>query len=191
MKNIILTIVFSLFSSLTFAADTSRNPRVVLGPETLFLASVESSPDVILNEYLRKDETFDNWKVLFAVRYVRSAKSVDEVVARWKAGVAQVRSPGKKMQEEADSKANDRRFILAIRPPDDSYLESNQMRFIPSPDGKGVLFYQVAVRVNPLDESELMQVFLKQVKLAKALNSLSVQPFEKTPSEQKQPKSGS
>ncbi|MDB6127486.1 MAG: hypothetical protein JWM35_1382, partial [Verrucomicrobia bacterium] len=66
------------------AGDISRNPSVTLADEHLFLAWVENGPDVLLNEYIRKNETLENWKVLFAIRYVRSAKTVDEVVARWK-----------------------------------------------------------------------------------------------------------
>jgi hypothetical protein len=163
------------------ANDISRNPSITLGDETLFLASVESSPDIVLNEYIRKTENFENWKVLFAVRYVRSAGSVDEVVRRWKAYVAQVKSPGKKIQEEEGSVPTDRRFMLAIRPPGDAYLENDQMRFIPGPDGKGVIYYQAAVRVNPRDATETMSGLRKLVDFAGALKSLSVQPLEKLP----------
>ena len=163
------------------AEDISRNPSVVLADETLFLASIENGTDVVLNEYIRKDETFDNWKVLFAVRYVRSAKSVDEVVLRWKMFVAQVRSPGKKIKEEEDSSPTDRRFMLAIRPPGDAYLENDQMRFIPGPDGKGVIYYQAAVRVNPSSESDILQGLRKQVALADALKLLTLQTVETMP----------
>lgn len=168
-------------ASVTLAEDISHNPSVSLGDETLFLASVEAGPDVVLNEYIRKTETFENWKVLFAVRYVRSAKNVDEVVRRWKAYIAQVRSPGKSIKEEEDSSASDRRFMLSIRPPGDAYLENDQMRFIPGPGGKGVIYYQAAVRVNPRDESDIMQGLLKQAALADALKSLNLQAVEKMP----------
>ena len=168
-------------AAVALAEDISRNPKVSLADETLFLASVESGPDVVLNEYIRKDQTFENWKVLFAVRYVRSAKSVDEVVMRWKAYIAQVRSPGKKIKEEEDSSATDRRFMLAIRPPGDAYLENDQMRFITGPNGKGVIYYQASVRVNPNDESDIMQGLLKQVAFADALKSLTLPAVEKMP----------
>ncbi|NJN05467.1 MAG: hypothetical protein HC814_02440 [Rhodobacteraceae bacterium] len=110
--------VLALFTALSaaFADDISRNPSVSLGDEKLYLAFVENDGDVLLNEYIRKEESFENWKVLFAVRYVRSAKSVDEVVARWKAYLTQVSSPGKALKEAEESNASDRRFALAIRP---------------------------------------------------------------------------
>lgn len=176
-------IVLALFSltSVSLAEDISRNPSVSLGDETLFLASVEAGPDVVLNEYIRKTETFENWKVLFAVRYVRSAKNVGEVVERWKAYIAQVRSPGKSMKEEGDSTTSDRRFILSIRPLGDAYLENNQLRFVPGPGGKGVIYYQAAVRMNPRDESDIMQGLLKGVSFADALKALTLQAIEKMP----------
>ncbi|MDD2762377.1 MAG: hypothetical protein PHE83_00220 [Opitutaceae bacterium] len=160
-----------------------RNPSVSLADETLFLASVEDDADVVLNEYIRKDETFANWKVLFAVRYIRSAETVDEVVMRWKAYIAQVRSPGKNIKEEADSSPTDRRFMLAIRPPGDAYLECDQLRFIPSPNGKGVIYYQAAVRVNPNSQSDLMQGLLKLQALAEALKSLTLQTVDSMPNQ--------
>jgi len=190
-----MRISLTLLSMLTLVAaaladDISRNPSVVLADETLFLASVENGADVVLNEYIRKDETFDNWKILFAVRYVRSAKSVDEVVMRWKSYIAQVRSPGKKIKEEEDSSTTDRRFMLAIRPPGDAYLENDQMRFVPGPNGKGVIYYQAAVRVNPSSESDIMQGLLKQVALADALKSLTLQAAERMPNHSTEPAPG-
>lgn len=170
--------------TLCFAAvanDISKNPSVTLGDETLFLASVEAEPDVVLNEYIRKSETVENWKVLFALRHVRSAKSVDEVVNRWKAHLAKVKSPGMSLKEDEGSTPTDRRFTLAIRPPGDAYLENNKMRFIRSPDGNGVIYYQAAIRMNPRDESDLMQGFLKLGGLARALGSLNLKPVEEMP----------
>ena len=181
MRTPILLLSLLTFVAAAFADDISHNPSVALANETLFLASVESGPDVVLNEYIRKNETFENWKILFAVRYVRSAKSVDEVVMRWKAYIAQVRSPGKNMREDEGSSASDRRFTLAIRPPGDAYLENDQMRFIPGPNGKGVIYYQASVRVNPTSESDIMQGLLKQVALADALKSLTLEAVEKMP----------
>jgi hypothetical protein len=131
-------------ASVVYAEDISKNPSLLLADEKLFLAYVEGGPnsDVLLNEYIRKDQSFEKWKVLFAVRYVRSAKSVDEVVGRWKAYLSQVRSPGQVLREDEASSQSDRRFTLAIRPPGDGYLENDQMRFIPGPNGKGVIYYQ-------------------------------------------------
>ncbi len=59
------------------AADISRNPSVKIAGETLYLAYVETHSDLVLNEYIRKEETLENWKVLFGVRYVRDGSSVD------------------------------------------------------------------------------------------------------------------
>ncbi|MCW5549812.1 MAG: hypothetical protein KIT44_12680 [Opitutaceae bacterium] len=189
-----ITILFLTLLAAAAAApkdDISQNPSVILGDETLYLASVEAGPDVVLNEYIRKTETFANWKVLFAVRYVRSAKSVDEVVNRWKAYLAKVKSPGMSLREDEDSSSADRRFTLAIRPLGDAFLETNTMRFIRHPNGDGVIYYQAAVRVNPRDEGDLMQGFLKQGRLARALASLSLQPAEEMPSQPAQPNPGS
>jgi hypothetical protein len=191
MRISILLLPLLSFAAGVFAEDISRNPSVALADETLFLASVESGPDLVLNEYIRKNETFDNWKVLFAVRYVRSAKSVDEVVLRWKTYIAQVRSPGKKIQEEEDSSPTDRRFMLAIRPPGDAYLETDQLRFIPCPDGRGVIYYQAAVRVNPNDASDIMQGLRKGMAFAEALKSLTLQAVERMPNKPAQTTPGS
>lgn len=188
MKKILTFVaLLLLLASSTGAADISRNPSVKLADETLFLASVESDREGVLNEYIRKDETFDHWKVLFAVRYVRSAKTVDEVVGRWKAYLAQVRSPGQALKEDDGSTASDRRFTLSIRAGDDSFLENDQLRFIPGPNGRGVIYYQAAMRVNPRDESDLMKGFMKQAALAEALISLSIQPLESMPKPLAQP----
>jgi hypothetical protein len=170
-------------ASVVYAEDISKNPSLLLADEKLFLAYVEGDPnsDVLLNEYIRKDESFEKWKVLFAVRYVRSAKSVDEVVERWKAYLSQVRSPGQVLREDEASSQSDRRFTLAIRPPGDGYLENDQMRFVPGPNGKGVIYYQASVRVNPSNESDIMQGLLKQVALEKALKSVTLLPIEKMP----------
>ena len=181
MRALLSVLAFSLLAGIAAAEDICRNPRLTLANETLFLASVENGGDVVLNEYLRRDETFDNWKVLFAVRYVRSAKSVDEAVARWKAYVAQVQSPGRSLHEEDGSTPSDRRFALSIRPMGDRFLENDQLRFVPGPNGQGVVYYQAAVRVNPRDESDLMQGLLKQVALAEALNTLTLQAFPAMP----------
>lgn len=175
--------------TLCFAAvanDISKNPSLTLGDETLFLASVEAGPDVVLNEYIRKSETVENWKVLFALRYVRSAKNVDEAVNRWKAYLAKVKSPGMSLKEDEDSTPTDRRFTLAIRPPGDAYLENNKMRFIRNPDGKGVIYYQAAIRMSPGDENDLMQGFLKLGRLARALRSLNLKPVEEMPNQSPQ-----
>ncbi len=181
MPKLFFPILFLAFTAHTLAADISRNPSIVVADETLFLASVESRSDSILNEYIRKNETLKNWKVLFASRYVRSATSVDEVVMRWKIYVASVNSPGRKLREEPDSSSNDRRFKLVIRPPGDAYLETNQMRFTLSPDGMGVVYYQAAVRVNMKTESEIMDALRKQVAFAAAIKSLAIHPVEKLP----------
>jgi len=165
------------------AEDIGKNPSLSLGNEKLFLAYVEggANSDVLLNEYIRKDESFEKWQVLFAVRYVRSAKSVDEVVGRWKAYLSQVRSPGQVLRENEGSSPSDRRFALAIRPPGDGYLENDQMRFVPGPNGKGVIYYQAAVRVNPSSESDITRGLLKQVAFEKALKSMTLQPVETMP----------
>ncbi len=191
MRISIRLLILLVFAVVAPAEDLSRSPSVTLADETLFLASVESGPDVTLNEYIRKGETFENWKVLFAVRYVHSAKSVDEVVLRWKAYIAQVSSPGKSMKEEEGSSVSDRRFSLSIRPPGDLYFENDQLRFITGPNGKGVIYYQAAVRVNPRDESDIMQGLLKQVAFADALKSLSLEIVEKMPNHPAQPIPGS
>jgi len=88
MRMLLLSLAMSAAASAAYAADVSKNPSLSLADERLFLAYVEggTNSDVLLNEYIRKDESLENWKVLFAVRYVRSAKGVDEVVGRWKAG---------------------------------------------------------------------------------------------------------
>ena len=65
------------------------------------------------------------------------------------------------------------------------------MRFIPGPDGKGVIYYQAAVRVNPRDESDIMKGLLKQVALANALKSLTLQAVEKMPIQPAQTTTGS
>ena len=190
LLNLVLTHVAAVFFvfgaavTVSFAAeDISKNPGLSFADEKLFLAYVEGSTnsEVLLNEYIRKDETLENWKVLFAVRYVPSAKSVDEVVGRWKAYLSQVKSPGKKIKEEEGSSSSDRRFMLAIRPPGDAYLETDEMRFVPGPNGKGVIYYQAAIRVNPAKESEIMKGLEKQVAFAKALKTMTLQPVEKMP----------
>lgn len=177
-------IVFALLTavSIAFADDISKNPSVSVADEKLYLANVEGDgTDTLLNEYIRKSETFDNWKVLFALRRVQSAKSVDEVVMRWKVGLTQVGSPGFKVREEEGSSSSDRRYSLAIRPPGDAYLEMDMLRFIPAPDGKGVIYYQAAVHVDPKNQSEVMQGLKKQVAFGEALKKLSVPPIEKMP----------
>lgn len=177
--------VLALLTALSAASadDISRNPSVSLGDEKLFLAFVENDGDVLLNEYIRKDESFENWKVLFAVRYVRSARSVDEVVARWKAYITQVSSPGKALKEAKESNASDRRFALAIRPPGDGYLENNHLRFVPGPGGKGVIYYQASVRVDPTSEADIKRGLEKQVVFSKTLESIALQPIEKMPAQ--------
>lgn len=166
----------------TAAADISKNPSISLAGEKLFLANVEGGgSDVLLNEYIRTNETFDNWKILFAVRRVQTTNGVSEVVARWKAYLAQVDSPGMKLKEEDGSSAKDRRFMLAIRPPGDAYLETDQMRFVPGPDGKSVIYYQASIRVNPKNETEVKEGLVRQIEFAKALKSISVTPIEKMP----------
>jgi hypothetical protein len=177
-------------TSIARAGDISKNPSVLLAGERLFLANVEGgNSDELLNEYIRKDETFDNWKVLFALRRVHTTNGVNEVVARWKAYLTQVNSPGLKVHEEEGSSPNDRRFMLAIRPPGDAYLETDELRFIPAPGGNGVIYYQAAVRVVRADESEVTQGLAKQAAFAEALNSLSVTPVEKMPDQTTQPAS--
>ena len=169
-------------ASISIAADISKNPSVSLGSEKLFLANVEGSgSEVLLNEYIRKGETLDTWTVLFAVRRVQTTNGVNDVVGRWKGYLSQVNSPGLKLKEEEGSTANDRRFVLAIRPPGDAYLESNVLRFVPTTDGKGVIYYQAAVRVNPKNESEVNKGLVRQTELAEALKSVSVTPVEKMP----------
>ena len=181
----ILVFVLSIWTAVSAACagDISKNPSVSLGDEKLFLAYVAggTNTDVLLNEYIRKDESLDKWKVLFAVRYVRSAKSVDEVVERWKAFVSQVKSPGKAMREDEGSSSSDRRFALSIRPPGDAYLEFNQMRFVPGPNGKGVIYYAAAVRWDPSSESDIMKGLRKSGDFAVELKSLTLQPIEKMP----------
>ena len=180
----ILTIMFllSAMASAATADDISKNPSLSVAGERLFLANVEGGgSDVLLNEYIRKDETFDNWKVLFAVRRVQTTNGVSDVVMRWKSYLAQVNSPGLKIKEEDGSSANDRRFMLAIRPPGDAYLETDELRFVPTSDGKGVVYYQASVRLNPKSESEVKQGLIKQVAFAEALKSISVSPVEKMP----------
>ena len=172
----ILTIMFllSAMASAATADDISKNPSLSVAGERLFLANVEGGgSDVLLNEYIRKDETFDNWKVLFAVRRVQTTNGVSDVVMRWKSYLAQVNSPGLKIKEEDGSSANDRRFMLAIRPPGDAYLETDELRFVPTSDGKGVVYYQASVRLNPKSESEVKQGLIKQVAFAEALKGSS------------------
>ena len=179
----LLFVLGAVVPATSAAEDISKNPSITLAGEKVFLAYVEGTTNsvVLLNEYIRKDETFENWKVLFAVRYVRSATNVDEVVAGWKSYVSQVKSPGKKIKEEEGSSSSDRRFMLAIRPPGDAYLETDQLRFVPGPKGKGVIYYQAAVRVNPANEAEIMKGLEKQVAFAEALKTITVQPVEKMP----------
>lgn len=165
MRSLFFILSLLMLSAAAFAEDISRNPKVTLAHEELFLAFVESDPEIVLNEYIRKNDTLDNWKVLFAVRYVRTAKSVDEVVQRWKAYIEQIRSLGKKFQEDDESNANDWRFTVSIRPIGDTYLENDQLRFIPGPNGKGVIYYQAAIRVNPTDQRDIMQERRKQMAL--------------------------
>ena len=155
MKSARFLLSFLALATVVSAQDISRNPSVSLADEKLFLAFVEGGPDVVLNEYIRKNETLENWQVLFAVRYVRNAESVEEVVRRWKAYIDQVPSPGKKIKEDEGSSANDRRFMLAIRPAGDAYLETDQQRFVPGPNGRGVIYYQAAIRVNPKDQRDM------------------------------------
>jgi hypothetical protein len=186
----ILTIVFLFLAadSIATADDISKNPSVSLAGEKLFLANVEGGgSDVLLNEYIRKDETFDNWKVLFAVRRVQTTNGVGDVVKRWKTYLAQVNSPGLKLKEEEGSGANDRRFMLAIRPPGDAYLETDELRFVPASDGKGVVYYQASVRINPKNETEVKQGLGQQLAFAEALKSISVTPVDKMPAHTAEP----
>ena len=181
MRKYIVLLVCVAMSALAFGEDISHNPSVTLAGETLYLANVERGPGVVLNEYIRKNETFDTWKVLFAVRYVQSASSVDEVVQRWKAYLAQVVSPGMSVREADGSTATDRRYMLSIRPPGDAYCENDELRFIPGPGGRGVIYYQAAVRVDPKDSNDIMKGLMKETELGAALNSLNLQPIEKMP----------
>ena len=183
----IFTLALATILLPALAEDISKNPGVSLANEKLFLANVEGGgSDVLLNEYIRTNETFDNWTVLFAVRRVPTTNGVSDVVARWKTYLAQVNSPGLKVKEEEGSAATDRRFMLAIRPPGDAYLETDELRFIPAPGGKGVIYYQAAIRVNPKSESEIKQGLIKQAAFAEALKSISVTPVEKMPGQTNQ-----
>jgi hypothetical protein len=169
-------------ASVAIAEDISKNPSVTLAGEKLFLANVEGGGShALLNEYIRKSESFDNWTVLFAVRRVQTTTGVNDVVRRWKTYLAQVNSPGLMREEEEGSSANDRRFRLAIRSPGDAYLEIDEFRFIPASDGKGVIYYQAAVRVSTNSQSELNQGLVKELAFAEALKSISVAPLEKLP----------
>ena len=181
MHKYIVLLASLALSVLAYGEDISHNPSVTLAGETLYLANVEAGPGVVLNEYIRKGETFDNWKVLFAVRYVQTASSVDAVVQRWKAYLGQVVSPGMSYREADGSKATDRRYILSIRPPGDAYCENDVLRFIPGPGGRGVIYYQAAVRVDPKDSTDIMKGLMKETELGAALNSLTLQPVDKMP----------
>ena len=121
-----------VFNSL--AGDIAKNPSVEIAGERLFLANVEGSrPDGLLNEYIRTNETLENWKVLFAVRSVNTTNGVDDVVARWKSYLAQAKSPGLAVREETGSTATNRLFSLSIRPQGDAYLETDELRFVAAP----------------------------------------------------------
>ena len=188
MRNLIILFALCTVVSATFADDISKNPSVSLAGEKLFLASVEGgSSDTLLNEYIRKNETFDNWKVLFAVRRVQTTNGVNDVVLRWKAALAQIDSPGLKVREKESSSTMDRRFTLAIRPPGDAFLETDELRFIPAPDGKGVIYYQASVRVDPKNSSEVMSGLKMQVAFGDALKTLSVTPIAKMPEQAAEP----
>ena len=171
---ITLLVFTALVVSFASADAETKVPSLTLADTIFELAHTESANETVLNEYLPQGQKLKNWKFLFAVRHVRNAKNVDEVVSRWKAFVAQVRSPGKKLSESEDSTEFDRRFNLAIRAPQDAFLESSSIRFIPDPGGNGVIYYQVAVRMNPRDESDLLQGFLDLGNMSQAMKSLTL-----------------
>jgi hypothetical protein len=181
MRNLFSILLISAGLVRGYTADIGQNPSVTIADEKLFLAYVEGSTntDVLLNEYIRKDESLENWKILFAVRYVTAAKSVEEVVGRWKAYLSQAKSPGQTLREDEGSTPADRRFSLAIRAPGDAYVENDQMRFVPGPNGKGVIYYQAAIRVKAFQEAEVRQGIAKQTAFTKALKTITVQPVEK------------
>jgi hypothetical protein len=80
----------------TATGDIRKNPSITIAGEILYLAYVESGDgDIILNEYIRPNESLDKWNVLFAVRYNKTAKDVGEVAGRWISYVGQVKTPGK------------------------------------------------------------------------------------------------
>ena len=154
-----------------------RGATIEFAGEKLSLAYVETNPmGGVLNEYIREKDSLSSWQVMFAVRYVPDAATPDDAVKRWIVALRTSKTPGAAIQDRPGSTALDRRFGAAVRPPDDSYLEMNEVRFIPNPDGHGVLYYQAASRVNPKDEKELLAAFSKQGFFEKALRTVTIQP---------------
>jgi hypothetical protein len=175
-------LLFSLLILVTpaLADDSGHYPSVELDGDLMLLASVESGPDAVVNVYVRTHQTLKNWNVLFTAHYVRSAKSVDEAVLGWN---AQARNPATTINEKEDSSAQDRRFKMVIRSPNNDYLEYDELRFIPSPNGKGVIYYQAAVRMNPANKVDKYRAGLKQLGQAHGLKSLTLEVIEKMPAQ--------
>ena len=188
-----LAFVFLTATAFGVAAEISGNPSVSIGDEKLFLAHVEGGgTDLLLNEYVRNDQSLERWNILLAVRFLRSAKSVDDAVKEWKDYLAHEKGTVVSLVEVGASTANDRRFMVSIRPPDAGYFECHQMRFIRGPNKKGIIYWQLITRLDMKlkeDAGAELQAISKQAAIGKALSSIAIPLFEEMPKQPAEPAS--
>jgi hypothetical protein len=159
------------------AADAPRGPEIVFAGEKLSLAYVEVMPDgSVLNEYIPAGETPETWTVLVALRHHPEA-FVDEIVLRWRTYLAGLPTDGMVLKEFQANTRTDQRFTLSLRDPADRFLELNAMRFATDASGRGVSYYQAAVRIYDLKSAAALETALKkQESFEAALPALALAP---------------
>jgi hypothetical protein len=159
------------------AAELARGRAIEFCDEELSLALVETMPDgSVFNGYLRTDETPEDWHVMVALRH-HPAATLEEIVRRWRAHVAQLPASGTVLKEYQHNTPQDQRFTLALHDETDSTLELDAVRFVPDATGRGVCFYEAAVRVKDEKSPRAVEEALeRQQEFAEALPKLTLEP---------------
>jgi hypothetical protein len=116
-----------------------------------------------LIEFVRENETFENWTKLIGYRY-QHLPLIDNDPTKAAVGMAQILkniNPAAQSNIIVSKEKNEAIIDFLTWPADQSYMEFNIFRYAKSEDSKGVVSLQLAYRFKPDNSPETIQKFRK------------------------------
>ncbi len=101
----------------------------------------------VVNEYVPRGGTLENWTTMIAVRQWPKAKALKEIIGPYVRNLQPLYARDAQVFRPEDAEdGNDIVFEFYLAPPDKSYLEYNLIRFVMEEESEGVKSYQFGVR---------------------------------------------